>query len=90
MTTSIRNTRKLQSRHLGARTLDKRLPPAFLERVACEATALSADYWRADVPLIDGFVVFRLPAAGRLYVVGVDPPRATPRLTHRRCACWMP
>lgn len=63
---------------LGARTLDKRLPPAFLERVACEATALSADYWRADVPLIDGFVVFRLPAAGRLYVVGVDPAEGNP------------
>lgn len=63
---------------LSARSLDKRIPPSFLARVACEATPLPVDFWGKDVPLVDGLVIFRLPAAGRLYVLGVDPAEGNP------------
>ena len=63
---------------LGARTLDKRLPPVFLQRVACEATPLPVDRWRADVPLVDGLLVYRLPTPGQLYVLGADPAEGNP------------
>jgi hypothetical protein len=63
---------------LSARSLDKRIPPLFLVRVANEATPLPLDFWRKDVPLVDGFLVFRLPTPGRLYVVGVDPAEGNP------------
>jgi hypothetical protein len=63
---------------LSARSLDKRIPPLFLERVACEASPVSLDRWPVHVPLVDGLLLFRLPVVGGLYVVGVDPAEGNP------------
>ena len=63
---------------LSARSLDKRIPPAFLARVVCEATPLPLHFWGQDVPLVDGLVLFRLPSKEGLYVVGVDPAEGNP------------
>ena len=63
---------------LSARSLDKRIPPLFLERVANEATGLPLDFWPVNVPLVDGLSIFRLPTAAGLYVVGCDPAEGNP------------
>lgn len=63
---------------LSARSLDKRIPPSFLARVACEASPLPLRRWGKDVPPVDGLLVFRLPTPGGLYVVGVDPAEGNP------------
>lgn len=64
---------------LAARTLDKRIPPAWLDRCYEEMQPVFVIGSEADesapkgVPPIPGLHIFRRPEPGRVYVIGVDP-----------------
>lgn len=57
---------------LAARSLDKRILPAWLEQCYVEMPA------QAAVLSVPGGVVYRVAEAGRRYVVGVDPAEGNP------------
>lgn len=63
---------------LSGRTLDKRIPPLFLERVASEASGLPVERWGEGIPPVDGLTIFEGPRRDGLYVLGVDPAEGNP------------
>lgn len=60
---------------LAPRSLDKRIPPDWIERVfgVCAETQNIV-----SVPSIPGLVIYRLPESGRTYVSGADPAEGNP------------
>ncbi len=62
---------------LAPRSLDKRIPPAWLHQCyqECEPMDLSS-IW--DAPSINGLRVYRRPEAGKRYVIGIDPAEGNP------------
>lgn len=60
---------------LAARTLDKRLPPAWLSQ--CYEPRPPVTLGRGT-PAINGLTVYALPAPGRRYAVGADPAEGNP------------
>ena len=60
---------------LAPRTLDKRLPPAWLSQ--CYEPRLPVLLSRG-APAINGLTVYALPVAGRRYAVGADPAEGNP------------
>ncbi len=63
---------------LSPRSLDKRIPPGWLDRNFCEATPLKQDRWSAHAPSLPGLAIYRSPEPGRRYVIGVDPAEGNP------------
>lgn len=64
---------------LAPRSLDKRIPGAWIEQCYQEETPLIAppagyDLW----PGLPGLVVYRVPASQRQYVIGADPAEGNP------------
>jgi hypothetical protein len=62
---------------LAARTLDKRLAPAWLRQ--CYRAQAPLDRLPAGAPPIPGLEVYAPPQPGRRYVVGADPADAGPQ-----------
>jgi len=63
---------------LSPRSLDKRIAPAWLQQCYQALAPLSDQELPVDAPTIPGLAVYRLPEAGREYVVGVDPAEGNP------------
>jgi hypothetical protein len=61
---------------LAPRTLDKRIPAAWLHPCLRECPPLTA--LPADAPAIPGLSVFAVPQSGRKYVIGADPAEGNP------------
>jgi hypothetical protein len=61
---------------LAPRSLDKRLPAAWLQQCYAEQAPLAA--LPKEAPAIPGLAVFALPQPGRKYVLGVDPAEGNP------------
>jgi len=61
---------------LQARTLDKRIPPAFLNRCYAELEPLY-DY-PDGCPIIPGLEIYKAPIKDREYVLGADPAEGNP------------
>jgi hypothetical protein len=64
---------------MAARTLDKRIPPDWIE--ACwegMKTLADAEIARRGGPAINGLVVYEPPQPGREYVMGADPAEGNP------------
>lgn len=61
---------------LSPRTLDKRIAPAWLQQCYTPLTPLAN--LPPGAPSIPGLAVYRLPEAGRQYVIGVDPAEGNP------------
>lgn len=59
---------------LAPRTLDKRIPPAWLQKCYDPRKPLQVD----GAPAIPGLEVYRPPESGHKYVVGVDPAEGNP------------
>jgi hypothetical protein len=59
---------------LSPRSLDKRIPAAWLQRCYAEAAPIYAP----GAPAVPGLAVYALPAAGRKYVIGMDPAEGNP------------
>jgi hypothetical protein len=51
------------------RTLNKRIPPEWLNRCQAEATPITPP----NAPAIPGLVIYKAPIPGRLYDIGADP-----------------
>ncbi len=67
---------------LAARTLDKRIPPLWLEQCYAPLIPLwvvgeSAEV-PENVPAIPGLIIYKLPEPGKRYVIGVDPAEGLP------------
>ena len=60
---------------LAARTLDKRIAPAWLAQCYVEQAELELP---ANAPSIPGLQVYRLPEEGRRYVIGIDTAEGNP------------
>lgn len=58
---------------LAPRSLDKRLPAAWVQACYRESKALAN-----PLPSVPGLVVYQLPIPGRRYVIGVDPAEGLP------------
>lgn len=70
---------------LAPRTLNKRIAPSWLQQCYVEQRSLAAaddlsrtDRLYRDAPAIPGLVVYRMPVAGRRYVIGADPAEGNP------------
>jgi hypothetical protein len=61
---------------LSARTLDKRIPAHWVERVSAPAHPWPGAC--AEVPPLTGLALFRLPQPGHWYALGVDPAEGNP------------
>lgn len=61
---------------LSPRSMDKRLPAAWLQQCYVEQAPLAV--LPKETPAIPGLAVFALPQPGRKYVVGVDPAEGNP------------
>lgn len=59
---------------LAARTLDKRIPPAWIEAAYREMAGLVV----ASAPSLPGLQVFARPRPGELFTLGVDPAEGNP------------
>lgn len=59
---------------LAPRTLDKRIPAVWIEKVYVELDPIDAQ----GAPSIPGLEVYRQPVKERLYAVGVDPAEGNP------------
>jgi hypothetical protein len=59
---------------LAARSLDKRIAPAWLQQCFAEAEPIDVP----GAPAIPGLNVFAAPVGGRKYVVGADPAEGNP------------
>jgi hypothetical protein len=59
---------------LAPRTLDKRLPPDWLERCYVEAQAIAP----VGAPSIPDLTIYKAPVRGRRYVAGADPAEGNP------------
>jgi len=60
---------------LAARTLDKRLAPAWIEQ--CYQDEQPARYHK-DAPALPGLLIYRPPEEGHRYVIGADPAEGNP------------
>jgi hypothetical protein len=63
---------------LAAKTLDKRIPPAWVANVTHLACPLAGEKLPDDVPQVHGLRLYRGPDPLRSYVVGVDPAEGNP------------
>jgi len=63
------------SEALAARTLDKRLAPAWIEQ--CYKDQQPARYHK-DAPAIPGLLIYSPPQPGHRYVIGLDPAEGNP------------
>lgn len=63
---------------LAPNSLDKRIPPEWLEAVYREAPPLAGPELGERAPAIPGLVVWRAPEAGRRYLIGADPAEGNP------------
>jgi len=61
---------------LAPRTLDKRIPPAWLQKCLDERDPL--DPLPAGAPAIPGLALYEVPSPNARYVVGVDPAEGNP------------
>lgn len=61
---------------LSPRSLDKRIPGAWIEQCYIEADPISP--YTAGLPVIPGLRVYRLPERGRAYMIGADPAEGNP------------
>lgn len=59
---------------LAPRTLDKRIPPNWLEQCYVELKPITPD----GAPNIPGLMIYAEPDPGRLYVIGLDPAEGNP------------
>lgn len=59
---------------LNPRTVDKRVPPAWIMQCYEDVPALTVD----DVPSVPGLLVYQEPIAGSTYVIGADPAEGNP------------
>jgi hypothetical protein len=57
------------------RTLDKRLPPEFLEKCYHPRRPVEPNRW---TPALPGLTLYALPITGRRYVAGADPAEGNP------------
>jgi hypothetical protein len=63
---------------LQARTLDKRIPPAFLRRCYEELEPIPEEELPENCPTIPGLKIYVLPEPGQEYVIGADPAEGNP------------
>lgn len=63
---------------LQARTLDKRIPPKFLQRCFEELDPIPIDDLPPDFPIVPGLEVYVLPDPKAQYVIGADPAEGNP------------
>lgn len=63
---------------LGARTLDKRIAPSWLESCYIEVAALGDRDLVDTAPAIPGLRIYRQPEPGHRYVIGCDPAEGNP------------
>lgn len=66
------------SEALSGRTLNLRIPPAWLEQVYQERRPLPLDVLPAGAPTYAELRVFRLPEKKQRYVIGADPAEGNP------------
>ena len=59
---------------LAPRSLDKRIPPAWLQQCFADAKPIEAN----GKPAIPGLIVYAKPIPGRAYVIGADPAEGNP------------
>ncbi len=70
---------------LAPSTLDKRIAALWLEQCYAESAPLSADNLPSGAPSVPGLVIYRLPEAGRKYVVSGDPAEGNPTSDDSAC-----
>lgn len=63
---------------LAPRSLDKRIPPAFLSHCYVEGQALTGDDLKFDAPRIGGLTIYKNPEKDATYVIGADPAEGNP------------
>ena len=63
---------------LQARTLDKRIPPAFLRRCYEELNPIDIDDVTLECPQIPGLEIYVLPEPGQEYIISGDPAEGNP------------
>ena len=63
---------------LQARTLDKRIPPAFLRRCYEELEPLPEEKLPKGCPIFTGLEIYVLPEPNSEYVIGADPAEGNP------------